>query len=78
MTNNEIKKTLTESQFQAADDAVCQLLRSSKRGTPERQAANAVSQEWEAAYRAPQRTFAERETRRELIAATAYRLGLLK
>jgi len=68
---------LTESEFSAAQDAVDQLMCSSRRGTAEREAAEALSAQWEAAIAAPQRTATERQARRALIAETAVRLGLI-
>jgi hypothetical protein len=63
--------TLTEAQFQVAQDAVDAAIRASRRGTPERAAAEAVSADWEAVLALPQATAAQRESRRAAIAAVA-------
>jgi hypothetical protein len=54
---------LTDSQFEAADDAFTARLRATKLGTPERAEAVAFRAAWDAAYALPQRTFAQREER---------------
>lgn len=72
-----MKNALTENEFSAANDRVDSLLRSTKRGTPERAAADVVSAEWEMAIALPQSTAQQREARRAAIRATAEKLGLV-
>lgn len=68
---------LTEEQFGMAQDAVDAALRASKRGTPEREAAQAVSAEWEAAIALPQATWQQREDRLAAISEVATKHSLL-
>ena len=70
-------KTLTESQFAAAQDKLDSELRATKRGTPERDAANARVAKWEAANSLAQKTWQQRQDRAATIAAVATELGLL-
>jgi hypothetical protein len=68
--NNATKKAqLTEAQFEAAQDKIDSIVRASKRGTPERDAADALSARWEAILAFPQSTATQRDTRRDAIAA---------
>lgn len=68
---------LTQDQFRAAQDKVDAAIRGSKRGTPERVAAERLSAEWERASSLPAITFAQREIRHAAIAEAAAKLGLL-
>lgn len=74
MTN----EALTEGQFSAANDAIDNLVRSSRKGTPEaKAAAQAVSAEWEAAIALPVRTVDQRTSRLGAIAAVAAKHNLV-
>ena len=75
MTTTNTK--LTEEQFTEAEDKIDALIRASKRGTPERLAAEAVEAEWNAAYALPQRTVDDRTERSAAIAAVAVKHGLV-
>lgn len=68
---------LSQAQFSAAQDKIDAMLRGSKRGTPERKAADAVSNDWEAVVGLPTDTAAQRAVRLDAIEAAAVRLGLI-
>lgn len=62
---------LTQAEFEAHQAKLDALLRASRRGTPERAAAEEASVAWEAAIALPQRTADQRAARRLAIAAAA-------
>ena len=62
---------LTDTQFSATQDKIDAALRATKRGTPERAAAEARTVAWEAANALPQATAAQRKTRHAAIATAA-------
>jgi len=68
---------LTQAQFAAVQVTIDSLLQGSKRGSPERAAADQLSAEWEAVFASPQATFAQREARLAAIAAFAVERGLV-
>ena len=68
---------LTQAQFTVANDKIDDMVRGTKRGTPERAAAQAISDEWEAANSLPVATVDQRTKRHEAIAAVAAKHGLV-
>lgn len=62
---------LTEDQFNEAEERIVAALRTSKRGTPERDVAQAAFDAWEAANDMPQGTFAQRAARDLAVVAAA-------
>lgn len=62
---------LTQAEFAAVQDKVDAAIRASKRGTPERAAADEQSQAWERAIALPDATASQREVRWAEIAKVA-------
>lgn len=62
---------LTEAEFLAVGDTIDAAMRTSKKDTPERVAAQTKRDVWEAAIALPQATWAQREARFAAIAAAA-------
>jgi len=71
-------KQLTEAQFSAAQDALDNRMRATKRGTPEREEVEIVNGLWERANALPDRSAEEREFRRAAIAQVAVKHGLVE
>lgn len=75
---NKSPTALTESQFSDAQDKVDDLIRAARRWTQEqRDAAAAVSAEWEAAIALSDRTFDARKARLAAILAVAVKHSLV-
>lgn len=70
-------KQLTQAEFEAAQDALDARLRSTKRGSPEREEIEIVNRLWERANALPERSVEEREFRRAAIAQVAIKHGLV-
>jgi hypothetical protein len=66
-----MKTKLTDAEFEAVDAKIGQALRSTKRGTPESDAAQAVSDRWDAACNLPHGTVDQRTARYAAIVAVA-------
>ena len=68
---------LSQAQFETVNDKIDAKVHASRRGTPERTEAEALSARWEAVLATPQRTFAQREERLAAIARFATAEGLV-
>ena len=62
---------LSDAEFRAADEKIVAAVRATKRGTAEREAAQALWGRWDAACGLPQGTVDQREARYAAIAAVA-------
>ena len=69
--------SLSEVQFQAAEDAIDRTIARSPKGSPERAEAMGVKAKWDAAYSLPTRTVDQRAARHAAIEAVATEHGLL-